>query len=67
MYSSSSFAAIDGMPIVKIAQKNGFNCERCAAPDFMGMMFEESVKQNKTHYFYGGKNEDVLKKLRENL
>lgn len=67
MYAVSSFAAIDGMPIVKIAQKKGFNCERCAAPDVMGMMFEESVKQGKTHYFYGGKDNDVLKKLRENL
>lgn len=67
MYAASSFAAIDGMPIVKIAQKKGFNCERCAAPDIMGMMFEESVKQGKTHYFYGGKDGEVLKKLRENL
>lgn len=67
MYASSSFAAIDGMPIVKIARKKGFNAERCAAPDIMGMMFEESVKRGKTHYFYGGKDGGVLEKLRENL
>jgi len=67
MYASCSFAAIDGMPIVKIGQKKGINCERCAAPDIMGMMFDESVKQGKTHYFYGGKDNEVLKKLRENL
>ena len=66
-FSKCSFAAIDGMPIVKIAKKIGFNCERCAAPDIMGMMFEESVKKNKTHYFYGGKDDEVLKKLKENL
>ena len=67
MYAACSFAAIDGMPIVKIGRKKGLNCERCAAPDIMGMMFSESVRQNKTHYFYGGKDEDLLKKLRENL
>ena len=67
MYAASSFAAIDGMPIVKIARRRGFTCERCAAPDIMGMVFEESVKQGKTHYFYGGKDDEVLQKLRENL
>ena len=67
MYSKATMAAIDGMPIVKIGLKKGFKCERCAAPDIMGMMFEESVKQGKTHYFYGGKDDEVLKKLRKNL
>lgn len=67
MYNSATMAAIDGMPIVKMGRRRGFKCERCAAPDIMGPVFEESVKQNKTHYFYGGKNDEVLKKLRENL
>ncbi|SET02141.1 N-acetylglucosaminyldiphosphoundecaprenol N-acetyl-beta-D-mannosaminyltransferase [[Clostridium] aminophilum] len=67
MYASSSFAAIDGMPIVKIARKKGFNCERCSGPDIMGMMFEESVRQGKTHYLYGGKDDEVLIRLRTNL
>lgn len=67
MYNSSTMAAIDGMPLTRLAQLKGFKCERCAAPDIMGMMFEEGVKQNKTHYFYGGKDEQVLVKLRENL
>ena len=67
MYAACSFAAIDGMPVVKIARKKGFECERCAAPDIMGLMFKESVIQNRTHYFYGGKNNDVLHALRENL
>lgn len=67
MYAASSFAAIDGMPIVKIAQKKGFHCERCAAPDIMAMMFKESVKQKKTHFFYGGKDDGILRKLRDNL
>lgn len=67
MYSASSFAAIDGMPIVKIARKKGFNCERCAAPDIMGMMFQKSIERKKTHYFYGGKDDEVLNRLREKL
>lgn len=67
MYSRATMTAIDGMPIVKIGRKKGLDCERCAAPDIMGMMFEESVKQGKTHYFYGGKDEKVLVKLKENL
>lgn len=67
MYNSATMAAIDGMPIVKLGRRKGFNCERCAAPDIMGMMFEEAVRQGKTHYFYGGKDDNVLKRLRENL
>jgi N-acetylglucosaminyldiphosphoundecaprenol N-acetyl-beta-D-mannosaminyltransferase len=67
MYSKATIAAIDGMPIVKMARSRGLKCERCAAPDIMGPIFEKSVKQGKTHYFYGGKNDDVLIKLRKNL
>lgn len=67
MYSKSTMAAIDGMPIVKIGRRKGFNCERCAAPDIMGEVFKESIEKGKTHYFYGGKDENVLKKLRKNL
>ena len=67
MYSQATMAAIDGMPIVKIGRRKGFTCERCAAPDIMGMVFEEGVRQGKTHYFYGGKDNEVLNKLRANL
>lgn len=67
MYNKATMAAIDGMPIVNIGRRKGYNCERCAAPDIMGMVFEESVRQEKTHYFYGGKDDEVLNKLRHNL
>lgn len=67
MYENATMTIIDGMPIVKIGRKKGFNCERCAAPDIMGPIFKESIVQGKSHYFYGGKNDDVLIKLRENL
>ena len=67
IYNSATMAGIDGMPIVKLGRRKGFKCERCAAPDIMGIMFNESIKQGKTHYFYGGRDETVLGKLKENL
>ena len=67
MYNNSTLAAIDGMPLVRIGNRKGLKCERCAAPDIMGKVFEESVRQCKTHYFYGGRDEEVLRKLRVNL
>ena len=67
MYENCSFAAIDGMPLVKMARKKGYKAERCAAPDIMPLVFERSVKEGKTHYFYGGKNDKVLLNLKRNL
>ena len=66
-YASSTMAIIDGMPIVKIARKRGIPCDRCAAPDIMPYIFAESVRQGKTHYFYGGKDDEVLVHLKENM
>lgn len=67
IYSEATIAAIDGMPIAKIGRRKGFACERCGATDFMDILLRESVERNMTHYFYGGKNNEVLDKLRENL
>lgn len=67
MYNNATMAIIDGMPIVRKGRKLGFLCDRCAAPDIMGPIFAESVKRGKTHYFYGGKDDEVLDKLRTNL
>lgn len=67
MYEDSTMAAIDGAPIVRIGRRRGFECERCAAPDIMGLVFAESVKRGSTHYFYGGKDDGVLERLRRNL
>ena len=66
-YEHSTMVIIDGMPIVKMCKKKGLTCDRCAAPDIMPLVFQESVKQGKTHFFYGGKDSTVLKKLRDNL
>ena len=67
VFNACTFAAMDGMPLVKVAKKKGINCERCAGPNVMGPIFEESVKQGKTHYFYGGKDDGVLGNLKANL
>lgn len=65
-YRRASMAAMDGMPIVKIGRRKGHVCERCAAPDIMGLVFEESVRRGKTHFFYGT-TEETLKKLKANV
>ncbi len=67
VYNKSTMVAIDGMPIVKIGRRKGLECERCAAPDIMGLVFKEGLKEGKTHYFYGGNDDEVLKKIRINL
>lgn len=67
LFNNAAYAAIDGMPIVKIGRKKGFPCDRCGARDIMADIFAESLKEGKTHYLYGGKNDEVLQKLRDNL
>lgn len=61
MYNSSTMAAIDGMPLVKLGLHKGFNCERCAAPDIMGLVFKESVIQKKLIIFMGVRMIQCLK------
>ena len=67
MYNESTMTAIDGMPFVRKARRMGIECERCAAPDIMGPVLQAGLDRGATHFFYGGKNDELLKKLRENL
>ena len=67
VYDAATMVVVDGAPVVNAARSLGLVCERCAAPDFMGPVLEESVRRGCTHYFYGGKNDDVLFRLRTNL
>ncbi len=66
-YNSLTYVAVDGMPIIKQARKKGIIGERCSGPDIMDIIIKDSIEKKKTHYFYGGKNEDVLIKIRNNL
>ena len=67
VYNHATVAAIDGMPFVKKARRQGLPAERCSGPDIMGMVFTEGIKRGATHYFYGGKNDEVLSRLKCNL
>ena len=67
VYNTATIAAVDGMPIVKKARRSGIQCDRCSGPDFMGAVFAKSVLCGKTHYLYGGKNDEALDRLRERL
>ena len=52
MYSQATMAAIDGMPIVKIGRRKGFTCERCAAPDIMGMVLKKALDRENTLFLW---------------
>ena len=67
MYNEATMTAIDGMPFVRKAQRRGICCERCSGPDIMGPVFEAGLLKNASHFFYGGKNDELLEKLRINL
>lgn len=67
MYNEATMTIIDGMPVVKMCRRLGLECERCSGPDIMPEIFKRSIVENKTHYFYGGKDEKVLNELRNVL
>lgn len=67
VYNESTMTAIDGMPFVRKARRKGIACERCSGPDILDPVFQAGLIRNSSHFFYGGKNDDLLKKLRTNL
>lgn len=67
IYERSSLNIIDGMPVVNKVKKLGKDNDRCSAPDFMNLVFSETEKNEKTHYFYGGKNENILNLLKSKI
>lgn len=56
----------DGMPMVWYGRMQGHDISRVYGPTFMLKMCELSVKENLTHFFYGG-GDGVAEKLRDNL
>lgn len=66
-YNNLTYVAVDGMPIIKQAQKKGIIGERCPGPDIMDSIIKDGIRKKKIHYFYGGKNEDILVKIKDNL
>jgi len=67
LYNEATMSIIDGQMLVGMGRRRKFECERCAGPDFLDMLFEQGIEKGITHYFYGGKNEDVLNRLIANL
>lgn len=67
MYNNATLAIVDGMPIVKMARRRKMASERCAAPDIMGPVFAAGIEKNAKHFFYGGKDDNVLAMLKANL
>lgn len=67
VYNGATINTLDGMPFVLKARRLGYECDRCSGPDMMGMIFAQGIDRGTTHYFYGGKNDEVLNKLKMNL
>ncbi len=67
VYRDATIAAIDGQPIVVLSRLHGLKSERCAAPDIMPLIFCKSIEEGKSHFFYGGKDEETLDKLKKNI
>ena len=66
--NNSSLTIPDGMPLVFLGKRAGFNVERCYGPDMMLKIMENDFERgyNYKHFFYGC-TDDVLEKLESNL
>ena len=54
-HNESLFTVPDGMPIVWIGKRRGFELDRCYGPDLMEYFLKKSVNQPYKHFLYGGK------------
>lgn len=54
-HNKSMFTVPDGMPIVWIGKRRGFELERCYGPDLMEYFFKNSTNKHYKHFLYGGK------------
>ena len=64
--NSAALNLPDGKPLSIIGQRRGYSMGRVAGPDLMREVFQISVKQGWTHYFYGSTSE-TLHRLCERL
>jgi N-acetylglucosaminyldiphosphoundecaprenol N-acetyl-beta-D-mannosaminyltransferase len=63
----SAMTLPDGMPLVWLAKLKSRNqIQKCSGPDLMSRVFETSVCQNYSHFFYGD-TEETLLRLKEKL
>ena len=66
LHSDASLVFPDGMPLVWIGKKRGFDVQRTCGPDFMELMMASSVERNLKHYLFGGKP-GVVEKLADKI
>jgi N-acetylglucosaminyldiphosphoundecaprenol N-acetyl-beta-D-mannosaminyltransferase len=64
--SNSGMATTDGVPLMLLGRKRGYNVTRVYGPDLVLELCKQGVTKDVRHYFYGATNE-VLDKLRANL
>ena len=65
--NQAAMALPDGKPLTIVSRLRGFrNAGRVPGPDLMKEVFKVSEKKGYTHYFYGSK-EETLVKLKRNL
>ena len=66
--NSSAMTLCDGMPLVLAGRLFGrLDVSRCYGPDFMLAMADAGRASGIRHYFYGGCDEDTLRRLRAAL
>tara|TARA_Y100001935_G_scaffold250652_1_gene251147 strand:- start:11484 stop:12224 length:741 start_codon:yes stop_codon:yes gene_type:complete len=54
-HNESLFTVPDGMPIVWIGKRRGFDLQRCYGPELMEFFLKKSVNKPYKHFLYGGK------------
>lgn len=65
--NSVAVAVPDGMPLVRVARRNGFPAaERAFGPDAMWAILKGSLELGSRHFFYGG-GDGVARKLADTL
>ncbi len=56
IHHQSAMLCPDGMPLVFIGKRRGFDVERTSGMELFNQMMADSVKSELKHYFYGGAN-----------
>jgi N-acetylglucosaminyldiphosphoundecaprenol N-acetyl-beta-D-mannosaminyltransferase len=62
LHHEAALVVPDGMPLVWIGKRRGYDIERTCGPDLFDLICRQSPQSGLKHYFYGGK-EGVAEKL----
>jgi N-acetylglucosaminyldiphosphoundecaprenol N-acetyl-beta-D-mannosaminyltransferase len=64
VYKEATIVQLDGMPVAKMAWRKGHDCGHYSGMDIMDATIEKGVAFNSRHFFYGGRDEAQLEKLK---